>query len=147
MREIVHLQAGQCGNQIGAKVSTIVYFNFFYCVYSIFYSLNIYFWMLIQRSRKTFSHTFSASLRLFATLLHFIKNVNNNIIKNHIQVFYYILKCYSDWMSHQSWQTFRHLLRLIIKIGSSVGKCEYLAFQNLSDINISLWFFLSLFLN
>ena len=43
MREIVHLQAGQCGNQIGAKVSTIVYFKVFYCVYSIFYSLNIFF--------------------------------------------------------------------------------------------------------
>jgi len=31
MREIVHLQAGQCGNQIGAKVNTIfsVFFNDF----------------------------------------------------------------------------------------------------------------------
>jgi len=28
MREIVHLQAGQCGNQIGAKVSLYIYF---YC--------------------------------------------------------------------------------------------------------------------
>lgn len=29
MREIVHIQAGQCGNQIGAKVinSAILYFN------------------------------------------------------------------------------------------------------------------------
>ena len=26
MREIVHLQAGQCGNQIGAKVSTSLSF-------------------------------------------------------------------------------------------------------------------------
>lgn len=24
MREIVHLQAGQCGNQIGAKVSNVL---------------------------------------------------------------------------------------------------------------------------
>lgn len=29
MREIVHLQAGQCGNQIGAKVSSS-YFILFY---------------------------------------------------------------------------------------------------------------------
>ena len=28
MREIVHMQAGQCGNQIGAKVSTWFYFEF-----------------------------------------------------------------------------------------------------------------------
>lgn len=27
MREIVHLQAGQCGNQIGAKVSTTFSFK------------------------------------------------------------------------------------------------------------------------
>lgn len=27
MREIVHLQAGQCGNQIGAKVSKFLLFN------------------------------------------------------------------------------------------------------------------------
>ena len=26
MREIVHVQAGQCGNQIGAKVSAFVHF-------------------------------------------------------------------------------------------------------------------------
>lgn len=25
MREIVHIQAGQCGNQIGAKVSLIIF--------------------------------------------------------------------------------------------------------------------------
>lgn len=31
MREIVHLQAGQCGNQIGAKVSTYLSFRFFKC--------------------------------------------------------------------------------------------------------------------
>lgn len=29
MREIVHIQAGQCGNQIGAKVSSFL-FNSFY---------------------------------------------------------------------------------------------------------------------
>ena len=27
MREIVHLQAGQCGNQIGAKVNANFYFT------------------------------------------------------------------------------------------------------------------------
>ena len=27
MREIVHIQAGQCGNQIGAKVGTTTYHN------------------------------------------------------------------------------------------------------------------------
>lgn len=32
MREIVHLQAGQCGNQIGAKV-TIYYCYFIYYIY------------------------------------------------------------------------------------------------------------------
>lgn len=26
MREIVHIQAGQCGNQIGAKVSLLFFF-------------------------------------------------------------------------------------------------------------------------
>ena len=31
MREIVHLQAGQCGNQIGAKVNFYLHY-FFYCV-------------------------------------------------------------------------------------------------------------------
>lgn len=31
MREIVHLQAGQCGNQIGAKVS--FYFNDFFMIF------------------------------------------------------------------------------------------------------------------
>lgn len=36
MREIVHLQAGQCGNQIGAKVSFYMFVFFkrffpFYC--------------------------------------------------------------------------------------------------------------------
>ena len=31
MREIVHMQAGQCGNQIGAKVSYVLCFvNFFF---------------------------------------------------------------------------------------------------------------------
>lgn len=33
MREIVHIQAGQCGNQIGAKVSTfcfLICFNYFF---------------------------------------------------------------------------------------------------------------------
>ena len=30
MREIVHLQAGQCGNQIGAKVREILYYRIFY---------------------------------------------------------------------------------------------------------------------
>lgn len=29
MREIVHLQAGQCGNQIGAKVIFLSVFNLF----------------------------------------------------------------------------------------------------------------------
>lgn len=28
MREIVHVQAGQCGNQIGAKVSRFQFFLF-----------------------------------------------------------------------------------------------------------------------
>lgn len=28
MREIVHIQAGQCGNQIGAKVSHQIYRNY-----------------------------------------------------------------------------------------------------------------------
>lgn len=28
MREIVHLQAGQCGNQIGSKVSASEFLNF-----------------------------------------------------------------------------------------------------------------------
>lgn len=27
MREIVHIQAGQCGNQIGAKVNSILLFQ------------------------------------------------------------------------------------------------------------------------
>ena len=33
MREIVHLQAGQCGNQIGAKVgiNDLIIFNINYC--------------------------------------------------------------------------------------------------------------------
>jgi hypothetical protein len=35
MREIVHIQAGQCGNQIGAKVSTLALilheFSMFVC--------------------------------------------------------------------------------------------------------------------
>ena len=30
MREIVHLQAGQCGNQIGAKVCTIIIIKKFF---------------------------------------------------------------------------------------------------------------------
>jgi hypothetical protein len=30
MREIVHLQAGQCGNQIGAKVSDLQYTYMYY---------------------------------------------------------------------------------------------------------------------
>lgn len=30
MREIVHLQAGQCGNQIGAKVSVSAYFILYF---------------------------------------------------------------------------------------------------------------------
>lgn len=34
MREIVHMQAGQCGNQIGAKVSYVLCFvNFFFETY------------------------------------------------------------------------------------------------------------------
>lgn len=34
MREIVHLQAGQCGNQIGAKVIiTVIYFFFLYIMF------------------------------------------------------------------------------------------------------------------
>ena len=37
MREIVHMQAGQCGNQIGAKVGFILFDNSlsctsFYCI-------------------------------------------------------------------------------------------------------------------
>lgn len=45
MREIVHLQAGQCGNQIGAKVSLVyflffrflfIFFNFFVDSYKLF---------------------------------------------------------------------------------------------------------------
>jgi len=36
MREIVHIQAGQCGNQIGAKVS------FYLSIKNINYVLNIY---------------------------------------------------------------------------------------------------------
>ena len=28
MREIVHMQAGQCGNQIGAKVSSVLFLLF-----------------------------------------------------------------------------------------------------------------------
>jgi hypothetical protein len=39
--------------------------------------------------KNVFPHVFRLSSTL-ATLLHFIKNVNNNIIYNHIQVFYYI---------------------------------------------------------
>lgn len=33
MREIVHIQAGQCGNQIGAKVNTmfLYFFTVFLC--------------------------------------------------------------------------------------------------------------------
>jgi hypothetical protein len=30
MREIVHIQAGQCGNQIGAKVSHVFFGNFLF---------------------------------------------------------------------------------------------------------------------
>lgn len=33
MREIVHLQAGQCGNQIGAKVSNFFLFYKYYILY------------------------------------------------------------------------------------------------------------------
>lgn len=32
MREIVHLQAGQCGNQIGAKVSNTSITFYSYCI-------------------------------------------------------------------------------------------------------------------
>ena len=32
MREIVHIQAGQCGNQIGAKVSAKIVSGYFYVV-------------------------------------------------------------------------------------------------------------------
>ena len=34
MREIVHIQAGQCGNQIGAKVRILV--NIFICFLGLF---------------------------------------------------------------------------------------------------------------
>lgn len=36
MREIVHLQAGQCGNQIGAKVSRYLK-AIIYCIYNVKY--------------------------------------------------------------------------------------------------------------
>lgn len=33
MREIVHIQAGQCGNQIGAKVFIYIFFSYFKVIY------------------------------------------------------------------------------------------------------------------
>lgn len=53
MREIVHLQAGQCGNQIGAKVSLVsflfsclflqfVLFDFFFLDFGCFVAQVIY---------------------------------------------------------------------------------------------------------
>jgi len=43
MREIVHLQAGQCGNQIGAKVNKILENFFGYLCMVLFLVLGSYF--------------------------------------------------------------------------------------------------------
>jgi hypothetical protein len=43
MREIVHLQAGQCGNQIGAKVNIILVKIFGYLCIVLFLVLGSYF--------------------------------------------------------------------------------------------------------
>lgn len=45
MREIVHLQAGQCGNQIGAKVTKFCYLFivFYYILFYFIWNLNFKF--------------------------------------------------------------------------------------------------------
>lgn len=57
MREIVHIQAGQCGNQIGTKVNTIVFL----------YTLFFYFIILQTFRKKTL--LFSTDIMLLFELL------------------------------------------------------------------------------
>lgn len=40
MREICHLQAGQCGNQIGAKVIILFGYDDYYKLYSAMYNIS-----------------------------------------------------------------------------------------------------------
>lgn len=51
MREIVHLQAGQCGNQIGAKVSNG------------FYKLNLLSFVNQTNNQYSFTHIYAYRLR------------------------------------------------------------------------------------
>jgi hypothetical protein len=80
MREIVHLQAGQCGNQIGAKVDK--FYNFFFVFrwnkFSSFGKLFRMNMVLIQLVHTMGIPIFNSNVSMFITMKLQVKNSEQN---------------------------------------------------------------------